>query len=607
MKNVERAAMSGIKGLDKKMNLAYPAEIAGWSEDEKEKQRVMAAEMQKEIDAAIKNGNKSLVLKKGNYRFANSFAERLKIYNARNISLDFSGSTIWIENNGMGFLRGIEILNGENCVIKNLFLDYDPMPYFQGRITKIDKAGQNIEAKIDRGFYFPDEEWLKTSGSQMKTIFFDENGDMLKTSMNWVAPKGGIEVLDKENIRVKFRLDNLFRSPNYEELAKKACRIVIPWRRNVGIKIVECSNLTLEDITVYADPGTGVYETYGEGGTVLRRLSMIRRPETGRMLVSNADAVHSLGTKEAMHIENSRIEFAGDDLVNSNAFYAHVLSAESDFEITAATMYNHEIKKGEKLRFLEIEDWKVLGTAKVSELEEIFGEERESLLSGLKENIMHETGLTIRGERPSERVFRIKLDKGLRLKKFAIIELGGSPKGFSAKNSSFKGSIANGIRIRTANAEIEGCSIKQCHEAGVLLGGSCFWSEGAYMHDIKVCNNTFESNSRSFFSETKGELVMINEPGGENKNENYYIQSDNLKIYKNKFINPEKRAIMLSNVQNVVISDNEIICAEKEMNMGKGKILLETVKDVKCENNIADYCKKEMFEISDRAENVTVS
>ena len=594
-----------------KTNLAYPKEIAEWTEEEKERQRINAVLAQKKINSSIENGEKSIVLKTENYRFANDFIDRLKIYNAKDLTIDFSGSTIWIENRGMGCLRGIEVMNSENCLIKNLFLDYDPMPYFQGTIESIDEEEQSIDIKIDEGFYFPDEEWLGISGSQMKTIFFDKNGEMLRISMNWVALKNGITVLDEETVRIKFRLDNLFRDPNFSELSQKAYRIVIPWRRNVGVKIVDCSNVTFEDMTIYADPGTGIYEMYGEGGTVLRRLNMVRRPETQRMLVSNADAIHMLGTKKAMRIENSRVEYAGDDLVNSNAFYAHILEVKSPLEIIVATMYDYKIEVSEELRFIGIEDWEDLGTAKAAEVEEIENDKVSEQLSKLREDIMEKLGLTIRGERPNERAFLIKLSCELPLKEYALTELGGSATGFVAKDSSFKGSIANGIRVRTAKTLIEGCNIKACNEAGVLLGGSSFWSEGAYMFEVTVRNNTFEGNSKSFFSETSGELVMVNEPGGENRNINNNIQSSGFDISKNKFINPTKKAVLLSNVKNACVSDNEIIFEDSSRTISaedEGAICLGAVKSVSCKNNTVKNKPKgfeSVIKVSEHAKQVS--
>ena len=593
------------------INLAYPPEIAAWTNETKQRQREAAAKVQQLIDDAVKNGSKSVCIPKGDYRFANDLADRMKIHNAKNITIDFSGSTLWIENRGMGNLRGIEVHNCENCLIKNLYLDYDPMPYFQGVITKIDKDNRSIDIRADEGFYFPDDEWLSTSGSQMKTIFFDKDGEMLQSPMNWVALKDGIKILDDKNIRITFRLDSTFLEPSYTELAEKGFRVVIPWRRNVGVKIMGCSGVTFEDLTIYADPGTGIYETFGKGGTVLKRLNMIRRPETKRMLVSNADAIHMLGTETAMHIEDSHVEYAGDDLVNSNAFYSYVYKVRSDTEFIAVSMYDNKLSAGEKLRFLDLKSWKRLGQATIKSVSEIdYGQIAEDV-EKIKENFENNCGICVRKVFSLPRAFSVTLDKPAELKTFDVIEAGNSAKGFTAKNSKFIGSIANGVRIRTAKTLIENCVFAKSHEAGLLLGSSCFWSEGADMYDVVVKNNIFECNAKSFIGEVKAELVMLNEPGGINKNVNNEIQSRNFTITGNKFINPLKYAIEISNTENIDLSDNEFVwngdlnykrCDEKDC-----VVTLGAVKNVRCGNNVfksvPSYIKNTVV-LSEYAENV---
>lgn len=603
----------GIYAEDE-VNLAYPPEIVAWSDDVKQKQRSDAVEIQNKINDAIKNGAESLVIPKGDYRFANELISRLEIKEAKNLTVNFSGSTLWFEGNGQGMTSALNISSCENCKFENFYIDYDPMPYIQGVITSVNADDKTLSIKIDKGFYYPDETWLKTSGSQMKTIFFDKNGEMLQTPMNWVAEKDGFELVDKENIKVKLMRSSAFEGETYEDLKENAYRVVIPWRRNVGVKISYCDSVTLEDMTIYADPGTGIFETYGKGNTLLKRVNMIRRPETKRMLVSNADAIHTYGTENVFNVEDCRVEYSGDDLINSNAYYQYVYQVIDDTHLLIATIYNYKLKKGENLKFIDLENWSVLGSADIKRLTSIQDQKLTENILKMRQSILREVGIGVRTEFPYPKLYYVELSEPVKVKNFDMIETGNASKGFVARNSEFIGSVANGIRVRTADTLIENCVFSKSQDAGILLGSSCFWSEGADMYNVVIKNNTFESNAKSFSGEAEGDLVMINEPGDTNKNFNYNIQSRDFEISGNTFINPVKHAISISNTENVKIDDNKVIWNENPLFRPNEKtesvFWFGAVKNVQGTGNtflnVPSFIK-EKTGISEKAENVDVN
>ena len=594
-------------------NLAYPADIASWTDEIKQQQRLDAVALQEKINTAIKNGDKSLTVKKGDYRFANELISRLEIQNAKDLTIDFSGSTLWFENNGQGMASALNVVSCERCNFKNFYVDYDPMPYIQGVITKIDPEQGTMDIRIDNGFYYPDQNWLSTSGSQMKTIFFDSDGEMLQSPMNWVAEKDGFTLIDDKNIRIKLMRSNIFEGEAYKELTEKGHKVVIPWRRSVGVKISYCDTVTFEDMTIYADPGTGIFETFGKGNTTLKRINMIRRPDTGRLLVSNADAIHTYGTENVFNIEDSHVEYSGDDLINSNAYYQFVYKTVDETHMFIATIYNYDLKRDEELKFIDIENWQVLGNAKIKRVSSISDTKLLSNVLNMRQSILKEIGISVRTEFPQHKLFYVELDSPVNVKNFDMIETGNTSKGFIARNCEFIGSIANGVRVRTADTLIENCLFAKSHDAGLLLGGSCFWSEGADLYNVVIRNNTFESNAKSITGEVKGDLVMINEPGDTNRNYNYNIQSRDFEISGNTFINPMRYALEISNVENVKISGNKIVWNGepkfKNYSELENVIYFGAVKDVSGDNNtlenVPPFIKSPVFK-TDKAQNVFV-
>ena len=51
--------------------------------------------------------------------------------------------------------RAFEVYRSEDITIRNFRIDYSPLPYTQGRITKIDNENGYLEFRVDKGFPSP--------------------------------------------------------------------------------------------------------------------------------------------------------------------------------------------------------------------------------------------------------------------------------------------------------------------------------------------------------------------------------------------------------------------------------------------------------------------
>lgn len=60
--------------------------------------------------------------------------------------------------------RAFAVYRSENIIIRNFNIDYSPLPYTQGRVTKIDSKNYYLEFVVDQGFPLPivgDETYYK--------------------------------------------------------------------------------------------------------------------------------------------------------------------------------------------------------------------------------------------------------------------------------------------------------------------------------------------------------------------------------------------------------------------------------------------------------------
>ena len=126
--------------------------------------------LQQEISGAIAEGKKQIVLKNKEYRIA----EELRLNNLDGVVIDGNGARV-IRTTLSG---GIAVNNCRKLTLKNFTLDYDPLPFTQGVITRID--GHKLYFRIDQGY-----PRLSPVYAVRQINFFEADG------MHWKKMKGG--------------------------------------------------------------------------------------------------------------------------------------------------------------------------------------------------------------------------------------------------------------------------------------------------------------------------------------------------------------------------------------------------------------------------------
>ena len=108
--------------------------------------------------------------------------------------------------------------------------------------------------------------WLERPG-QVKAIFFDEKTTrMLPTRLDWVSR---LEPLGSRRYRAEIRNNSPFVDPG---IVKEGDTLVLPYRGyRQAVALVDCSGITLENVTVYGSGQMAFTEEGGEGGNAYRR------------------------------------------------------------------------------------------------------------------------------------------------------------------------------------------------------------------------------------------------------------------------------------------------------------------------------------------------
>ena len=168
--------------------------------------------------------------------------------------------------------RALTIAECENLRIRGLVIDYDPLPYTQGRIVALSADSMVHEIELFAG-YPPAED---ISGEKYE-IFRGDTRTLRYGSYHQ------IEVEKLSSTRIRVTKGSPYRGEKWK-LEQVGDIIAIAARHAPGgqlphaISVENSKHVTLEDMTVYASNAFGFRES-ACSGTIYRRCRVDRRPQ----------------------------------------------------------------------------------------------------------------------------------------------------------------------------------------------------------------------------------------------------------------------------------------------------------------------------------------
>lgn len=508
----------------------FPAETNRWDEAEKQRQRAAGETLIQTIETAIKNGDTHLAIPKDDYRFAQTRKvpwggpAHLPIINPQNLTIDFQGSTLWFENGA----TGLAMFRARNLVLKNAFLDWDPLPFFQGTVVAIDQAAGTFDFRPDPGY---EREHTSTGlrdkegSADWRGVVFDRNTREIKPGM------GGFSVgffwknkLPNGDYRVQFR--GYFGVPVSKTSLAVGDPMVILARIDRALRLDGAVDTTLEDITLYASPFVCVDQKTG-ANTTFRRVNIVRRPGTNRLLAGNADGINCGNMIKGPLIEDCRIEMVGDDFVNIHGHFARALHQENPTTLLVSQMNNQFDIPAERfpltVEFFDRASMKPLGIRKVLSAKLTrWTPTRETTIADLSHKWNSGQAASLAYDRAAP-VHQLTLDEPV---DFAVgSDVIVACEAFSTpdtviRNNHFTGSLARGLLLHSPRVVVEGNTIHNVCSSGIVLTSEgSFWGEGAYVHTATIRDNTLTDTGISLGG---GDGIRVIQPNPDK----YKIQHD---------------------------------------------------------------------------------
>jgi hypothetical protein len=429
-------------------------------------------------------GNKRIVIQPGRYRVQAERGSHLVFSNLTDVE-------VIAENVELVCTSTVRALSFEGCsnvTIRGLTVDYDPLPFTQGRIIAMAPDKSWMDFEVAQGY--PDNR-LKDPIQ----IYDPDRGTLRRGDGRW---SDEIQSLGSRRYRVSKTHQYQF-DPTEDTEQIGDILVAKNYHGNPGsphaIELRGCKGMRLEDITVFASPSFGFLERNCIGTTYLRCVVDRRAPEDDpverampRMRSLNADAFHSKDAPKGPAILSCTARFMGDDAVNINGRYHYVRSSKGRDVRIAVIDKTATIRQGDPVQFLPYSgprppDAKVV--RRQPDPEPFTGEEK-AFIRRLRMDERMRTDL-LEGK---VTYHTLTLDREVALSPGSAVccplRLGN---GFAVKDCDFGDNRSRGILIKASKGEVSGNRITNSRMAAVLVSPEFWWMEAGVSSDLVIKDN----------------------------------------------------------------------------------------------------------------------
>lgn len=251
------------------------------------------------IQTAATNGDHEVIIPKGTYTGEVTGGGFIYLNGANDLIINADNVTMLCGKK----TRALELANCKNVTVKGLTIDYNPLTFTQGDI--IATGTGYVDIKIHRGYDVKPYSRIDIIDPATR---YRKNGSIyLWGSTAAITGDSVVRISQPDLPGVAIVGDMASLSTGNDDGIPHA------------LCISDCrGGIQLQNVTVYAAPGFGIFESGGEGGTHLDSCRVMPGPlpagaTQARLLSSSWDAIQHKLTRVGPTIENCKVIDAGDD------------------------------------------------------------------------------------------------------------------------------------------------------------------------------------------------------------------------------------------------------------------------------------------------------
>jgi hypothetical protein len=510
-------------------------------------------DLQAFIDDSIATGAREVVVPPGRYRVEPTEGVHLRLH-------DLEGVTILADGVEMICTETTRALSIEDCrglTLRGLVIDYDPLPFTQGKIVKLSADKRVHEVELFAGYP------AAKTAYNFKYQIFRPDGSKLR-SVDYYDLQ--IEALSETRIRITKT------SSDTQPLEKKGDLVVIGCKSSPDGELPHavlsrrCTNLALEEVDVLASNCFAFLEVECSGTRYERCRVEKQAPESDtvkgrapRLRSANADAFHSKFASSGPRIIECYAHHHGDDCVNICGDY-HLVTSSEGSKLRVLAKHEMDINEGD---FVELAtfDGGALPDAKVvtiRPLGEANDRERSfvrhaNLQRSFKE---HERGALTEA-------YELTLDRDVSLSLGSVIaSRRRQGRGFTVADCDFGDTRSRGILIKASDGEVRGNRLSNCRMESIKVAPEFFWLESGAASNLTIIDN---------FVEDCGDIAIAVYARGFDDHFSPCGAHRHISITRNRVVSSPWPNILVTSTSDLVVTDNHC---------GRGRVPTQSENDV---------------------------
>ena len=541
---------------------SHTQEMRSFTDEQKTEQRDAALKLLNSVRAAVAEGRKKVYIEKGYYRFGRSTAPAFNLIGIKNLEVIGGPGVHFVQESESTSV--ISIRDCQNVTVKGVTADFQNITHIiQGTVQSVKSNGTPV-VSIDYDYMDAFNKYARDGSigdeGKARVLYYDKD-DLTRLKVfsftgfmakSFTSAGGGLYNINYDGV------SPLLEAPELNIVPGDKFAVPIRGGGATGLNIINCSAVTLEDVDVYYSQGVfGIYEQDGEGGNVFRRVRIIRRPGTNRLMSSTADAFHSINVKKGVLMEKCEMASAEDDLVNIHSFLGYVSEILPGGEYEIIFPGSVPVWNGAPMALYSLLEGAARGNAKVASVTSVTDKAKLDMYKGYDKIIMDSTGVEIRnfGEPTA---YRIKFDKPISgIAKFDVVSCqSASGAGAVIKDSYFHDTLCCSVLVTGPNVLIKN-NIIQRTGSRVEIDRGGFFSEGPYPSKITIEDNLFEETNMCWEAQLKGSAILVQADGFGSGSKQKEIVTD-ITIKNNEFRNLRSGVLYATNTSNLTFTGNKI-------------------------------------------------
>ncbi len=456
---------------------AWPAPTGGGTAGHLESPAAEPFDFQAFIDSQVKAGTRQIIVPHGRYRVKPRDQQHLVLHDLQDVTIIADG----VEMVCTETTRAVTLTHCRSVTLRGLVIDYDPLPFAQGRITAMSANKKTHDIELFDGY--PGAEAVRP----FKYEIFCPDTRTLRCDDRYPSK---VDVVDPRHIRVHNTGGRASDPEQVGDLIVIGTECAPHGSIPHAVECDDSANVRLENITLYASNCFGFFEENCDGDTY-DHCRVDRRPAAddpvkrgdARLRSLDADAFHSKYAVKGPAYVACMAKFMGDDAINICGDY-HMISVCQGNTLRVLAKERMNVAAGDPVELLAYDGTR-LPDAKAVKVERDGAVDKAEKAFLQKQQMDEE----VRAE-CSTKAYKVTLDRAVDLPRGSLLASAARQgSGFLVQGCDFGFNRSRGILIKASRGKVIGNKLTANWMEAIKVAPEYWWLESGSSDDVEITDN----------------------------------------------------------------------------------------------------------------------